>query len=158
LIVCLIAATVLGVADEVVRFGETGRFLASNQDLFPQAVNQRPGSVAAISFASFRFGALLQHPFMNAQTIDSFWTQLFARAWFDYEPRFFEPGALARATGAAGFIIGLVFCGLIAIGALRSASRLRSDLSPLPLYLLALAYWRIGGFELNLQWGRWRRG
>ena len=28
----------------------------------------------------------------------------------------------------------------------------------LPLYLLALAYWRIGGFELNLQWGAMAAG
>ena len=53
----------------------------------------------------------------------------------------------------------LLFAALYGIGGFAALKRAATPpvwaalSAALPLYLLALAYWRIGGFELNLQWG-----
>ena len=139
-VVCFVAACLLGVTDEAIRFGQTGKLLVSNQDYFAGAAGQPPGSVEATSFSSLRIGELYRFPFMSRETGDSFWTHLFARAWFDFEPRFLGPGALTVNTGRAAITVGLLCSALIAAGAVRSLWRLRRDPSPLPLYLLALAF------------------
>ncbi len=139
-VVCLVAASALGVTDEALRWKDTGKFLISNQDYFGGPTGQPPGSVEATSFSTLRIGALYGNPFMSSRTGDSFWTHMFARAWFDFEPRFFSPGPRATTVARAGFTVGLVCLLLVAAGAVRSLSRLRRDPSPLPLYLLGLAF------------------
>ncbi|MHA1527891.1 MAG: DUF2339 domain-containing protein [Alphaproteobacteria bacterium] len=59
-------------------------------------------------------------------------------------------------TFARAAVLFAAFYGIGGFAALKRAATppVWSALSAaLPLYLLALAYWRIGGFELNLQWG-----
>ncbi|HUU98489.1 MAG TPA: phospholipid carrier-dependent glycosyltransferase [Phycisphaerae bacterium] len=47
--------------------------------------HQPPGSLADTSFRSFRLPALLQHPWLHVAHVDSVWTELYGRLWFDYE-------------------------------------------------------------------------
>jgi len=46
---------------------------------------QPPGSIGETSFTSFRFLTLLDKPWLHRDHADSFWTQAYARLWFDYE-------------------------------------------------------------------------
>ncbi len=46
---------------------------------------QPPGATAGVSFSSFRFFRLLEYPWVHAAHLDSFWTEMYARFWFDYE-------------------------------------------------------------------------
>lgn len=46
---------------------------------------QPPGSLAETSFISFRLSSLLRYPWLHMRHVDSFWTQLYGRLWFDYE-------------------------------------------------------------------------
>lgn len=78
-------------SDEVWRFARAGIFLASNQDYFAYTAPQLPGSFAGVSFFDFRVAGLFADVFMTEATLPSFWTELFARTWFDYERRFFLP-------------------------------------------------------------------
>jgi hypothetical protein len=63
------------------------RPFVDNFDLFPETPMryQPPGSIGQTSFVSFRFLALLRHPWLHVSHVDSLWTELYARLWFDYE-------------------------------------------------------------------------
>lgn len=46
---------------------------------------QPPGSTAGTDYFSFRLFALLRHPWLHLSHVNSFWTEIYARYWFDYE-------------------------------------------------------------------------
>jgi hypothetical protein len=46
---------------------------------------QPPGSVPRLEFTSFRFPDLVRRPWIHVSHLESFWTELYARYWFDYE-------------------------------------------------------------------------
>ena len=46
---------------------------------------QPPGSLTETSFISFRLISLLRYPWLHLKHVNSFWTQLYGRLWFDYE-------------------------------------------------------------------------
>ncbi|MBU0640596.1 MAG: glycosyltransferase family 39 protein [Planctomycetes bacterium] len=57
-----------------------------NYDIFDTPMRfQPPGSIWETEFYSFRLSALLKHPWVHLAHVDSFWTELYARLWFDYE-------------------------------------------------------------------------
>jgi hypothetical protein len=63
-----------------------GRPHVDNFDFFSgPMLSEPPGSVSAIDFASLRLVELLRHPWVHPRHLDSFWTEIYARAWFDYE-------------------------------------------------------------------------
>ena len=93
IVVAASVALVVASLDELWRFHQSEFFLVSNQQYFAYAINQAPGSISRISFFDFRFLELMQDVFMSSTTIDSFWTELAARFWFDYERRFFPINA-----------------------------------------------------------------
>ena len=78
--------------DEIWKYEKTGIWLVSNQDFFNYASNQLPGDIYNISFYNIQFIELIKNPFLSKTTLSSFWTQIFARTWFDYEWRFLTPG------------------------------------------------------------------
>jgi hypothetical protein len=81
----LAVALALGVWPYVRSHRLTGNPLISNHDLFPQGMGQQlPGERSRISFLSFQLGRLLHHPWVHVDTVDSFWTQLYAELWFDH--------------------------------------------------------------------------
>jgi hypothetical protein len=47
--------------------------------------SQPPGSIDAIEFFTFRYFSLLRRPWLHASHLQSFWTELFGRYWFEYE-------------------------------------------------------------------------
>ncbi|MEW6249728.1 MAG: hypothetical protein AB1716_03715 [Planctomycetota bacterium] len=86
--VLLVAAVVLalGVWPSARNLALYGRTHVDNFDFFRTAMQaQPPGSVAAIDWTSFRIIGLLQRPWLHARHVDSFWTEVYARYWFEYE-------------------------------------------------------------------------
>ncbi len=134
----LLLVLVLMPLDEVWRTAETGRVLASNQDFYGSPTYQLPGDLSQVSFGDFRVSALAKAPQLGRETVGSFWTELYARFWTDYEPRFFPATAtaewLARVLLAVGIIptiLGLT--GLVHIWLDRSMTAL---LAPVLLVIL----------------------
>ena len=83
----LIAALPLGIWPVAVNLWTYGKLHIDNFTMWPETPMryQPPGSVTGTSFLSFRFADLLRHPWLHVAHVDSFWTQFYARLWFDYE-------------------------------------------------------------------------
>lgn len=47
--------------------------------------DQPPGSIEGVDFHTFHLAGLLARPWEHMKEVGSFWTQLYARYWFDYE-------------------------------------------------------------------------
>ncbi|MBZ5586964.1 MAG: hypothetical protein LAO05_00190 [Acidobacteriia bacterium] len=63
-----------------------GKPHVDNFDFFKTGMQtQPPGSLDAVEWLTFRPVALLQHPWVHTSTVDSIWTELYARLWFEYE-------------------------------------------------------------------------
>lgn len=103
--------------DELYKLATTGHLLVSNQHFFDWPSVQRPGSVAATSFFDFRLPTLLREPTLSIATDDSFWTQLFARLWFDYDPKFLVGTRASHALAIAWYLLGAAFSGVWLLGA-----------------------------------------
>lgn len=124
-------------SDEIWRTLYTGRFLVSNQHFFPgYTAGQSPGDLSRVSWGSLRLAHLFSRPWIDPQTINSFWTGLFARMWFDYEPKLVNPGLLSGLAAGAAYTGGLAISGFWLAGLIlfaRSAIRV-------PRYLPVLAF------------------
>lgn len=106
--------------DEGWRSLEAHRFMASNQDLLGEPVYQEPGKLTEVSFVDFRLPQLLVEPRLSSRTVSSFWTELFARVYFDYEPRYLPSTATTRWLARALYLVGLVLGVILLVGAIRS--------------------------------------
>ncbi|MGH0029571.1 MAG: hypothetical protein ACQGVC_07260 [Myxococcota bacterium] len=109
-------AALLLVALPLHSLATTGHLLVSNQHYFDWPSVQRPGSLAAASFLDFRIVSLFREPTLHASTIDSFWTQLFAKLWFDYDPKFLVDTAATRRLAAGWYAVGLLLGAVWALG------------------------------------------
>jgi hypothetical protein len=127
-------------ADELYKFGATGHLLVSNQHFYDWPSVQKPGSVGATSFFDLRLIGLLRHPTFSTEMLDSFWTQLFARLWFDYEPKFLTDTGPVRAVAIASYCLGLVALLVWALGMALAVRRWRSAFERLVLVALQLAF------------------
>jgi hypothetical protein len=100
----------LSISDELWKFNQTGELLVSNQHYFDYAKNQFPGSLDKVEFFSFRIFELYQEPFISEKTSASFFTELFARTFYDYEWRFISPKIpWANKLGFIGYSLGLIW-------------------------------------------------
>lgn len=122
----LAAGLVLAALQPVEAWWRSGHWLVSNQHYFDWPSVQRPGSVEAASFLDLRWLALLREPTLGPATIDSFWTQLFAKLWFDYDPKFLVDTAGSRRLAAAWYGAGLLTSGVWAVGVVVALRRWRS--------------------------------
>lgn len=96
--------------EEYWKYSHTGKFLASNQDFFDYAINQFPGSIDLVEFNTFRLISLFKSPFMTNETASSFFTELFARTFFDYEWRFSSPKIpINLFIGRFGYFLGIIW-------------------------------------------------
>ena len=109
----------LALADEGTRISDTGIILASNQDFFDWAQDQKPGDLSLVSFADFKPRALWDEPVLSPSTVASFWTELFARLWYDYEPKFLPSSEITHSTARAAYAAGLCVCLLWLTGFIR---------------------------------------
>ena len=79
-----LCAVAVGVWPTVFNLMNYGKLHVDNFELLPTALrNQPPGAVERIDFVSFRLPSLLRHPWSHVSHLDSFWTALYARLWFD---------------------------------------------------------------------------
>jgi hypothetical protein len=106
----LFIGVLLSISDEVWKFNQVGQLLVSNQHYFDYAKNQFPGSIDKVEFFSFRIFELYQEPFISVRTSASFFTELFARTFYDYEWRFISPKIpWANKLGYIGYSLGLIW-------------------------------------------------
>lgn len=136
LFLCIPAA----MADEIWRTSVTGKFLFSNQHVYDYTKTQAPGSVDLISFTSFRGVALWNSPVMGPTTLSSLWTELFARVWYDYEPRYLPEGTGLTWLARSLYVVGAVVTVFAMIGAAVFAFGSRRRLDGLAILLLFLAF------------------
>lgn len=117
----LVLVLLLAVGDEVWRTYQTGIPFASNQHFEPRAAleGQPPGQISATTFTSFLPVRLLEHPTLGPATVDSFWTQIFARTWYDYEPRFLPAGGTTTWLARSLYMAGLVATLVMLVGVVR---------------------------------------
>lgn len=116
----LVAATLLALGDEAWRTAQSGVLLVSNQhfDYRARSERQPPGRVEAETFLTFRIGELMRRPTLAGTTVDSFWTQIFGRFWFDYEPRFLPPTPAMHGLARALYALGLGALAALVAGSL----------------------------------------
>jgi hypothetical protein len=101
---------------------------------------QKPGSLAATHFFDLRLLDLLRNPTFSSELLDSFWTQLFARLWFDYEPKFLTDTGPVRAVAVASYCLGVVALLCWALGVARAIRCWRSTFERLTLIAVQLAF------------------
>ncbi len=140
----LLLAVVVGVTDEAARTARTGIPLVSNQhfDYRARVEHQPPGRVDARTFLSFDLPDLMRWPTLSRATVGSFFTQIFARFWFDYEPRFFPPTSAARRLARSLYIVGALLLVPVLLGLgvlLRRGAPVERRLLLLPLGFLSAA-------------------
>ena len=117
----------IAAGDPIYKLVTTGHPLISNQHYFDWPSVQRPGSVAATSFLDFRLLSLFAEPRLSPATIDSFWTQLFAKLWFDYDPKFLVDTPGTRALAAGWYGVGLILTCVWAAGCVVAWRRWRGS-------------------------------
>ncbi len=106
----VLLGALFSLSEEVWKYNQTGEFLVSNQHYFDYAKNQYPGSIEKVEFFNFRIISLYKDPFISEKTSASFFTELFARTFYDYEWRFISPKApWANSLGFLGYSIGLLW-------------------------------------------------
>lgn len=106
----LLIGLLISLSEEACKYSETGEFLVSNQHYFDYAKNQFPGSLDKVEFFSFRIFKLYQNPFISENTSASFFTELFARTFYDYEWRYLSPKIpWAKFLGYIAYSIGLMW-------------------------------------------------
>ena len=106
----LILGVLFSLSEEAWKFNQTGEFLVSNQYYFDYAEHQFPGSLEKVEFFTFRIFELYQYPFISDYTSASFFTELFARTFYDYEWRFISPKIpWAKTLGYIGYSVGLIW-------------------------------------------------
>jgi hypothetical protein len=127
-------------ADELYKFSATGQLLVSNQHFYDWPSVQKPGSVDATSFLDLRLIGLLRQPTFSNEMLDSFWTQLFARLWFDYEPKFLTDTGPVRAVAIASYCLGLVALLVWALGLALAVRSWRAARERLILVAVQLAF------------------
>ena len=117
----LLLAIFLSLTDEAIRSAQTGTFLASNQNFFNWAVNQPPGDASLSMTLLPSIRPYLLDPWLDLNSVDSLVTQLAARSWFDFEPRFIARGGTFMALiGVAAISVGTLFLA----GAIRGIVRM----------------------------------
>lgn len=111
--------------DEVWKFIHTGILLVSNQNFFNYTNGQLPGDFSEVSFLSFHLTDLLHNPFISDNTLYSFYTEIFARSWFDYEWRFISPNILlVKYLSTPLILVGMIITIATFIGLIRYRTEL----------------------------------
>jgi hypothetical protein len=133
----LLLGGLLSISDEAWKINKTGKFLVSNQDHFDYAKNQFPGSLDKVEFFSFRIFELYKEPFISERTSASFFTELFARTFYDYEWRFISPKIpLAKALGFLAYSLGIIWLLFFSLILFTLVKRLRAKSIKLDFYKL----------------------
>lgn len=105
-----LTSVLLTFSDEAWKFSKTGKLLVSNQHYFDYAAGQFPGSLELVEFSTFRISKLMRDPFISNQTAASFPTEIFARAFYDYEYRFTTPKIpINHLVGKIGYTTGILW-------------------------------------------------
>ena len=140
LLLCLLSA-LISLLDEFNRFQETGIFLASNQHFYPEVTaSQLPGKLDEVEFFKFPIAALFHNPFLSKETLYSFPVEIFARHWFDYEPRYLTPKIETLFFARMFFIVGFLSLVIIILGVYESLKKRKDRLMFTCLLFVFLAF------------------
>jgi len=81
-----ITSILVGIGPNIRNVAHYHRMHMDNTDFFRTSMlTQPPGAFAAVDFHSIRLASLLTRPWIHESHLASFWTELYARYWFDYE-------------------------------------------------------------------------
>ena len=127
-------------SEEIYKLASTGHLLVSNQHYFDWPSVQRPGSIAATSFLDLRLFTLFAEPTASAATGDSYWTQLFARLWFDYDRKFLIATPASHALAIGWYTLGLAVSVVWLLGFTIALTRWRRVPGRLALLGIQLAF------------------
>lgn len=106
----------LSLSEEIRKYNKTGELLVSNQHFFDYAKGQFPGDLKKVEFHTFRISELYREPFISEKTSASFFTELYARTFFDYEWRFLDPKIpLTKNLGRILYSTGLIWLILLIV-------------------------------------------
>jgi hypothetical protein len=123
-----LVAVSISLTDEIRKFVKTGEILVSNQHYFNYAKSQFPGSLNKVEFFTFRIFELFKEPFISENTAASFFTEIFAKSFYDYEWRFISPKIpWATSIAIVGYSIGLLW--LLYLGTIFLINAVRFNLS-----------------------------
>ena len=122
-----LVGTIIVFGEEAYKTAKTGFVMVSNQHFFDWVSSQPPGRLSLVTFTDFRFRELFRSPFMSPATLGSFWTEVFARFWFDYEPKFLADSYTTRAIGRISYCVGLAITLAWGIGFLRALWEWRAN-------------------------------
>jgi hypothetical protein len=139
-LICLLLTLPVAMSDEIWRTAKTGIVLFSNQHVFRDADDQPPRTFDKVSLASFRLVSLMKEPVLSDATLASLPTELFARTWFDYEPRYLPASRLTKWCARLLYLLGLPFVLLTVAGAAQGLRRSWREPAILPLLLLLVAF------------------
>lgn len=86
-VVVLLLTSLVGAWPAIRNVRHYGRPHVDNFEFFRTAMLcQPPGSIDRTEFLSFHPVALWRYPWVHVTHVNSFWTELYGRLWFDYEP------------------------------------------------------------------------
>jgi len=126
--------------DEAWRSVKTGIFLVSNQQYYDYAISQLPGTLSSVSFTSLKGTALINNVFLNEETLSSFWTEILARLWFDYERRFFPIQNTSIIIGQIAYTFGSIVTLLSIIASINYVSQKPYNTKKLILLFFGLSF------------------
>jgi hypothetical protein len=138
--VATLVALVFLAGDEFHKASTTGYFPVSNQHFFDYAEDQEPGTLGDVAFFDFRLPSLLRNPTQSPETIASFWTQIFARLWFDYEPKLLAESTLSRCLAVVAYFLGLAVLSGWTLGVLRALKLWHARPPLYPIFIVQLAF------------------
>lgn len=129
-IIILFLGAAACIYEEYWKYNQTGIMLVSNQHFFNYASNQFPGSLAKVEFLTFRIINLMSFPFLSNDTSASFFTEIFARSFFDYEWRFISPDVKESfIAGRFSYLTGLTWIMLGLYATIRYIKKLKNSLN-----------------------------
>lgn len=137
-ILILVVGSLFSLSEELWKYSKTGILLVSNQDYFDYAKDQFPGALDKIEFFTFRIVSLYNEPFISESTSASFFTELFARTFHDYEWRFISPEIpWAKKLGRISYFLGLVWIAFYILILISWAKKYNSSQLNFNLYAIS---------------------
>lgn len=109
-------AIAIAIFNEIWRWSLSGILLLSNQHFFNYAEKQAPGKVSLETFTTFKIFEIFRTPVLSEYTNGSFWTQIFSRFWYDFEPKFLPAEGITFLAARGMFVLGLVILPVLLLG------------------------------------------
>lgn len=139
-IVSMCFVAILAVSIEASQVWHTGKLFVSNQHFFDWTAEQPPGQISEVTFWDLRLFSLFREPWLGVSTLSSLPTEVFARFFFDYEPKLIGPTEEALLGARLGIVSGSALVLMMLHGASIWIRQMGSRTGELPLMALLLLF------------------